>query len=349
MQPTLKKLAILCSSALLLACAHGVKNSAALAPLARLGNADAAYVTGRDHHQALRLDQAGVSYRAALQADPQHVNARNGLATLHAQRGEFGEAIALWQALTHSSAARSAPDNSFLFSNLGYAYFLSGQYTEAIAALEQACLLDPLNERAWRHMGGALEKVGQHARAQQMFQQADTLRRHDFKADYKVAARNGVAAIDSAVLAASTRRDAWDETQLIQNANGVYELRRVRVAAVAVPAALAQTGILLEIRNGNGVTGMARSLAGRMGDSNVRVVRLSNQKGYGVLQTRVEYQPHFRAAAERLAGRFGATNVVEVRKVGRADVRLVIGRDLIRPEGTALSLTAPVKAPAKAG
>ena len=75
---------------------------------------------------------------------------------------------------------------------------------------------------------------------------------------------------------------------------------------------------------------MARKLARRLGDAGVRVMRLSNQKGFNVAHTRIEYQPGFRDAAERLAERFGDAALVEVEGGESADVRLVIGRDLMR-------------------
>ena len=327
MRTALKHLSVLCAGTLLLACA-GVGQRSAPPSQAALraapADADQAYQQARAEHLAGRFDAARQAYRRALAADPAHRNARNGLATLHAEQGEFTQAIAIWRELTASAAP--GPASAFLFSNLGYAHFLNGEYEQALAALEKACLLDPLNHRAWQHLGSALAKLGQDERAQLMLRQASTLQEHDFKADYAIAPRAGLAAIDSAVTA---------HTEVRETASGMFELHIVRPAPLPafplplVQAAPAQEATLLEIRNGNGVTGMARSLARSMGDPSLRVVRLSNQKGFGVRQTRIEYQPAFREAAERLAERFGAATVVEVANCKSADMRLVIGRDLI--------------------
>ena len=54
-----------------------------------------AYRAGRAHHLAQRPEPARTAYLAALQADPAHLDARNGLATLHAEYGELPEAIAI--------------------------------------------------------------------------------------------------------------------------------------------------------------------------------------------------------------------------------------------------------------
>jgi len=368
MHPTVKYLSSACAGALLFACADLEPRGALPVPPAQLaGSPDDAYVLGRQQHLANRHAAAIASYHAALRLDPRHVNAANGLATLYAEQGNFAKAIALWRELTDAPGAPSAPGIAFLYSNLGYAHLLNGDYQQAIAALERACMLDPLNYRAWRHLGSALEKLGQGERAQLMFKQASTLEQHDFKADYALvkrgavprpAAGTGAGAVNIDVAAATA--SGWAATEVRQSANGMFELRRtppaaaadrpVAVAAVmAVPAAAAQDKPApakavaaagdkiprLEIRNGNGATGMARSLARKMGDASLRVVRLSNENRFNVERTRIEYQGGFREAATRLAERFGNATVTEVESCNNADMRLVIGRDLVRSKADA--------------
>jgi tetratricopeptide (TPR) repeat protein len=335
---------IAAAAASLLACAdtrERVESVAhVIAPV--YATADQAYLLGRGHHLAQRFDKAIADYEAALQITPEHINARNGLATLYAERGQFDKAIPLWEAATAAMADQTGPQSAFLFSNLGYAMFLKGDYDGALAALGKACMLDPLNHRAWQHLGSALDKLGEHQRAQAMYKQAAALQQHDFKTDYAAARRAGVASIDSAVAAADANSD-MDETQIEKTGSGLFVMRRVsakpktsevRPVPVSTVQPLAQAvsgaGTALEIRNGNGVTGMARALAKNMAGDDWRVIRLTNQKGFGVQQTRVEYQPEFRDAAERLAARFGAAKAVPVTNVGRADMRLVIGRDLVK-------------------
>ena len=377
MRPTVKYLSSACAGALLFACADIGPRGALPAPPAQLaGSPDDAYVLGRQQHLANRHPAAIASYQAALRLDPRHVNATNGLATLYAEQGNFPKAIALWRDLTDSPTAPSGPGAAFLYSNLGYAHLLNGDYQQAVAVLERACVLDPLNYRAWRHLGSSLEKIGQVERAQLMFKQASTLEQHDFKADYALVNRAAAPAVADAVAAvAAPATDSWASTEVRQGANGMFELRRtppsaapasmpVPVAAVmpavaaapvaqdkpepeqpsaspALDKAAAAAGddvTRLEIRNGNGVTGMARSLARKMGDPSLRVVRLSNEKGFNVEHTRIEYQEGFREAAARLAERFGNASVTEVASCNNADMRLVIGRDLVRSKAEARRL-----------
>ena len=330
MQPIFHRLSMLCAGSLLLACATLQKPSLPTA------SAEESYLIGRSYHMALRPTQALAYYQAALRSQPAHVNARNGLAALYAEQGELDKAIPLWETLT---AQASGVDSAFLFSNLGYAYLLKGAYSQAQTALERACLNDPLNARAWEHLGSALEKLGQHERAASMLRQANALRGHDIKSDYQVARTGPVPALDAALGSAATSGDQWARTEVSQIDGGMFVLRRVAPSPTVLPHAPANFAgnVLLEISNGNGVTGMARSVSREIGRGNTRVVRLTNQKGFSVQHTRVEYKSAFRMEAERLAGRYSGAEVVKVSEQGRADIRLVLGRDLLKPARPALA------------
>lgn len=351
--PTLfARLALLCAGASLAACApiggRPASNHTAAA-------ADDAYFAGRNHHLARRYDEARAAYQAALQSTPGHVNARNGLATLYAEQREFATAIALWRELTESLTLSSGPGKAYLFSNLGHAYFLDGEYDNALVSLEKACLLDPLNHRSWQLLGETLRKLGQEERAQQMLSQADALRAHDVRADYAVAGkRTQVPAIDRALKAPAREEAGWSQVQLHVGADGMLELRRgpmpagtpapaplpEPLPAPAMPGRGAMALPLVELRNGNGVSGMARSLARQVGTGGLKVARLSNQKGFDVRQTRIEYEAAYRGAAERLASRFGGVPLQEVASCAPANLRVMLGRDIAR-RGFALRPAAP--------
>ncbi len=320
--------------------------------------ADDAYLAGRNHHLARRYEEARAAYQDALRVAPLHVNARNGLATLHAEQREFGPAIALWRALTQSVNLSSGPAKAYLFSNLGHALFLDGDYDGALVALEKACLLDPLNHRAWQLLGDTLRKLGREERALQMLAQAEALRAHDFRADYAaVGAASPVAAIDRAAKTPAFDEAGWNQMQLHVGADGMLELRRGAVeAALPRPEQPPAPGpgtpdaplVLLEIRNGNGMRGMARKLAGQLGLDGMKAARISNQKGFGVRRTRVEYEPAWRTQAERLAERFGGAELEEVARCAPANLRVVLGRDIAR-RGFALRPAAPAPVPEQAG
>ncbi|HBZ07779.1 MAG TPA: hypothetical protein DEP03_15920, partial [Massilia sp.] len=191
----LKKISVLGAGMLLLACADVARQT----DTHQGPDADSAYNQGRAHHLAGRYDEAVQAYRAALAADPLHVRARNALAAAFARQGDYAQAIPIWRALTADATLSSGPANAYLFANLGYAYLLGGDYQQAVVALEKACLLDPLNHRAWQNLGETLRRLGQDERADMMFRQASALREHDFRSDYAAAGGSAVAAIQVAV------------------------------------------------------------------------------------------------------------------------------------------------------
>lgn len=337
----LNTLSILCSGAMLLACSHPPLRQQARATA--VSGADEDYLRGRNLHLERHYDEAVAAYQAALRADPGHVSARNGLAIAYAEQRDFAKAIPIWRELTRGATMSSGPATAYLFSNVGYAYFLNGQYDEASGALEKACLLNPLNDRAWQYLGETLQKLGQDERAQQMLRQASALREHDVRADY---AQTGQAAGSPALAQALARvprsERAWAFVEVSGKPGGMLELRRVGTAAAAIkpvakPAAepaktvadkTAPAVATLEISNGNGRQGMARQLSRQLRDPGVKIVHITNEKGFGVRRTRIEYQPAFRSMAERLAERIGSGMPVELKGGSRADLRLVIGHDL---------------------
>jgi tetratricopeptide (TPR) repeat protein len=345
----LKKISVLCTGALLLACANGTRQPDA-APAA---DAERAYDQGRQHHLAGRYDEAIAAYRTALAATPRHVGARNALAAAFARQGNFAQAIPIWRALTDELASGSGPDSAYLFANLGHAYLLGGDLQNAVTALEKACVLDPLDHRAWSKLGESLRRLGQDERAALMFRQAETLRQHDFRGDYATAGGTAVAAIEAAVALPARPESGWAATEVRTAADGTLELLRLPAPGTPAKPALAQTApapqpapvrrarlepVLLEIRNGNGINGMARSLSRQVVGDGLQVTRLSNEKGFQVRHSRIEHAADFRAAAERLAqrlggagnGRFDPVQIVQVDNCKPTDMRLVLGQDLAR-------------------
>ncbi len=339
MKMTGKMVSTACASALLIAC--GAQPVKAPVPFA---SADAYYALGRAEHAAQRLAQARRAWEQALQRDPRHAAARNGMAVLLAGQGEYGKAIALWRTLVEEGGALPAAERAFLLGNLGYALHLQGKRDEALAMLEQACVLDPYRPLAWEHLAAVLETLGQTDRALQMMKQARMLRTHDIGQDYAMTGTSAPAALAPAPLPAPgpasepvRRATPWPADMMrteVRQVGAVFEVRRVAAPAApaatpvipvpslasvvsmasppfAAPAAPAggEAGMRLEISNGNGVRGMAAAWARRLGGPQWKSVRLSNVKPFAVQATRIEYRNGADAAvaarALALAQRFG--------------------------------------------
>ncbi|NVI85045.1 LytR C-terminal domain-containing protein [Janthinobacterium sp. BJB401] len=338
MRLTISRLAAACACLGLAACTTQL----ARAPLPQWPDADAAYAAGRQYFDAGDLPAAQAAYEQALRAAPRHVNARNGLAVLHAQRGEHDAAIAHWLALTRE-ASPPQPRQAYLFSNLGHVYSLSGRDAQALMALEQACLLDPLNALAWQHLAQVLERLGQHARAAVMRRQAQSLQEHDLRRDLAVL-RKEAPQKEAPVAAPLPDAPAMARIDITQT-DGMARLQRVPATARGVPVvtAVAERSMpaaavprpRLEIVNGNGVPGLAAALARSLAGAPVQVVRLANESSFQVARTRVEYRPAQEQAARQLARQLGLQIQTQVQTQAAdcpaSELRLVLGRDLSDP------------------
>ena len=319
MQRPVQRFGLLCSTCMLLACTtvrHAPPVPLAVAPI----GPDAAYLMGRQHQLARSNADAILLYRQALLADPHHVNARNGLAAALAEQGEFRAAIDLWQGLIAALSSDTDPATAYLFSNLGYAYFLAGEFGAAQQAQERACLLDPANPHHWQRLASTFERNGDAPRALRMQRQALALLQHDVRVD---------AALAGAVT--ETHDNGWARVTLVAGADGLLTLQRSvtqQPDARAPAAAAAPAPASLEIANGNGVPGMARAVAARVRDPALRLVRLSNAAGFGVRRTRIEYRPALRTMAARLAQQV-QPDAVLVAAPGDAStgLRLILGHN----------------------
>lgn len=335
MRWTISRLTAACACLGLGACA----SHTAQAPLPTLAGADVAdladlaYAAGRRHFDAGELPAAQAAYEQALRRAPRHVNARNGLAVLHAQRGEHDAAIAQWLALTRQGGA-PRPQQAYLFSNLGHAYYLSGRDALALPALEQACLLDPLNALAWQHLALVLERLGQHERAAVMRRQAQSLQEHDLRSDVALLHSAAAPQLEPAEAQAAPAMARIEITQ----SDGMARLQRVPALPAAPlprpsgPVAGASTlRPRLEILNGNGVPGMAAALARSLAGGPVQVVRLGNETGFQVTHTRVEYRPAQEPAARQLARQLGPQVQTVPAACPASELRLILGHDLGDP------------------
>lgn len=322
-------LALLC--AVLTSCAPVERRQADLH-----ARADVAYRTGRGHHLAQRPEAARAAYQAALQALPTHAATRNALAALHAQSGQFDAAIAIWRELTVAPRMGEGPDRAYLFANLGHAHMLNGEHDMALAALEKACLLDPLSSRSWQLLGETLRALRQDERAARMLGQAEALRKHDLRADIAASGGASVAAIGQALQEKPVAQayPGWGHSHLQVRADGMMELRRTPAQPEPGPTpASGNRTARLEIRNGNGIRGLARTMARQVDEMDLRVIRLSNQPGFTVRQTRIEYGAGHQAAARRLARRIGNAELRQVEDCAPADLRLVLGHDRANKAG----------------
>lgn len=103
------------------------------------------------------------------------------------------------------------------------------------------------------------------------------------------------------------------------------------LATTSPPSVAATKMSRVEVSNGNGITGMAKRIKGVLGRYGIAVSRLTNDRPFKQLDTKIQYRAGYEQAAEslKLALR-GHAVVVPVNSLsGNTDVRLVLGKDAV--------------------
>lgn len=263
------------------------------------------------------------AYREAMLLTPDSADARNGAAVLHAQLGQLETARAMLQAL-----AQEAP-TARTYNNLGYVLYLQGEYAQAAAVLRQSLQLDNGQQPARANLELAIAALARSI---------GTIDAVDTTAD--------AVAPDLAPTAPVPAAPA-SRLQLTQLQPNIFALSwrdapvAPRAAPAALPAVAKQAAPLprLEVINGNGETGMAARMRGMLGGMGISVLRLGNQRPYGVQASSIVYRPGHAQAAAALALALGGMPQLQAADdsgIGTgADLRLLLGKD------AAASLRAP--------
>ena len=254
---------------------------------------------------------AMAAYSEALRLAPDSADARNGAAVLHAQLGQLETARSMLQAL-----AQEAP-TARTYNNLGYVLYLQGDYAQAASVLRQSLQLDNGQQPARANLDLTIAALA--------------------RSIVTVDATAETIAPDLAP--APTPAAPASRLQLTQLQPNIFTLswRDAPVAAHAAlpapakPVAPVATLPRLEVINGNGATGMAARMRGMLGGMGISVLRLGNQRPYGLQASSIVYRPGHAEAAATLALALGGMPQLQASGdsgIGAgADLRLLLGKD----------------------
>lgn len=187
-------------------------------------------------HASGRSDEALAAYDAILSADPQHADALNNSAVLHAQRGEAEEAERRMRA-----AIASLPHDGQAHSNLGLLLRGRGDLVGALAEFGEAIACEPHRASWWRDHANCASSQLRHDMALTSFTRAVALA----PADVSVVTDHAAALLAASHFdeAVSAGRDAvrLDATRPQAHATiglALTELRRWGEAEAALQAGL---------------------------------------------------------------------------------------------------------------
>jgi len=130
------------------------------------GNAESHYELGCYLQERKKHKAAIEELKAALQIDPNHFRAYNGLGVSYDAVGDYDRAVDSYKA-----ALKIDEKLDYVLNNLGYSYLLQGRLDLAIENFKKALDLDSGNELYRNNLGLAYAKSGQYAAAFAEFKQ----------------------------------------------------------------------------------------------------------------------------------------------------------------------------------
>ena len=116
------------------------------------------YQLGKYHQEHGDLELAVTAYTHSIALDGRQVEPRNALGAALAGQGRLEEAKSVLLQLIADYPAMAHP-----YNNLGYVYFMQGNYSAAVTTLQHALALDAGYERARNNLDAAQAAVARHA------------------------------------------------------------------------------------------------------------------------------------------------------------------------------------------
>ncbi|MDE2389336.1 MAG: tetratricopeptide repeat protein [Betaproteobacteria bacterium] len=226
-------------------------------PMMRINHANGSpkimYLLGRYHQGKLDYRKAIAAYEKALAVKPDYVEVHNGLGVIYSMQGRHELALQHFH-----KAIELAPQEAYLYSNLGYAHLIQSNLAEAIESLNKAVSLDPKNKSARLNLEIAQKK-------NRLENKAVALQQNPINPPSL--ATQELSKVDTNAVDDNTPK--FHENSMLLN----------------------NTGMRLEVSNGNGITGMAKQISAFLQQHGITKVRLTNHRAYNQNQTEIYYRP----------------------------------------------------------
>jgi Flp pilus assembly protein TadD len=293
--------------------------------------------------------QAGSAWRVEPVLQVSH-GGRNdgGQAALALARAYDGEGRSAQALLAYRRAAAEAPHDADVQTALGISLATQGFHTEAEAVLRRALELAPKRAGGLNNLGYALLLAGRPEAAQEHLHAALALEPGNERARSNLAWARGEQAAATTVpvvprVEPSATQQAGPFVTLPAGAALVVQAPPTPAHPPIPSAAEARAERVsptyrLQIVNGNGVPGVAGRVRDWLAVQGIAPASLANLAPYRSASTRIEYRPGFFPQANQVAGHMPTpTQLVALPANGRsgADVRVVLGRDVLVAEGCA--------------
>lgn len=292
------------------------------------GELDAKYKLAT-HFQRIR------QHRLALQILAEVIRQAPGHAMAHNAMGYSYDSIKEYQKAQYHyrMAIALAPDMAQAYNNLGFSCILNKDYTAATEALKQAIALDEDNIKYHNNLALAYLQSGEADMAASTFEKAKAA------PDVAESREKPGRIVDSPAIAASPSTepaaasplldvDSPDQSNPSPDGQNSISIKmpstegQIHAEPIQMPR--------VEISNGNGITGMARTVANYLKNKGINRSRLTNADHFGYGATVIYYRDGYYSQAVRiknlLPGMDDRNRLVE-NQLARDPIRILVGKD----------------------
>ncbi len=299
-----------------------------------MGNPESHYNLARYYQERGNHQEAIKEFMKTVAIDPGNVKALNAMGVSYDSLKDYGRASQCYQA-----ALKIEPNSAYVYNNIGQSLLLQGNHLSAIEAFKKAVERDNANARIHNNLGRAYAMAGRHDLAVAEFERGSKgVSAESVLASVLQEAEGRPSTRDSENIAAgeNTKAFAARVSGFLQ-ARAAGNVRNEAVVSVKAPKGPAGVGIAanvsMEVSNGNGVNGMAKSMSDYLKKEGFRVTRVTNGERFDVAATCIYCEKDYVGAAKELAGRMPVA--AQIKQLPRLDVpqikvKLLVGRDMIR-------------------
>lgn len=326
-------------------CAFTQKNQsmggAEIKPIMNIQHANASpkimYLLGRYHQGKVDYPKAIAAYEKALAAKPDYVEALNGLGVIYSILGQHELSLQhLHKAIEVSSR------ETYLYNNLGYAYLIQGNETEAAKALEKALLLDPKNKRARYNLVVAHERISLDAKTQpsnsahtdSSSPETSSVALEATRANFNKL--DGIKRSISQLTPTSPQAPAHKMTE-IDSPRPALSKTTIHPEETKL---LGSNNIQIEVSNGNGISGMAKQVSSYFQQNGFAKARLTNHPSFNQSYTEIHYHPNSYQEAHQINQMLTRqARLIESRELRHdIQVKILLGRDYSHENNQLISI-----------
>ena len=199
---------------------------------------EAHYNLGLAYHGRNQLDLAAASYRAALKIDPDYFSALNNLGQILAQTGNYSEAE-----VTYHKAMRANPELAEPYFNLGDLAMMRKQLETAVSHYRRAIQIRPEMSEAYNNLGTAFQKLSNFKAAEKCYRKVVGLSPDLAQGHYNLgsilkqldAAEEAIDHLEKAINLKPKYKEAYNNLALVYKNTGALELAgRYFTEAIAI-------------------------------------------------------------------------------------------------------------------